>query len=196
MPEIHPKRIAGRWREGYALDLHTTASIYLGDDPYGKPVFDTTRSPMGELLYRMKYRSDKSVVDDIVQAAAEFIRGWNPPIDIIVPVPPSRVRPAQPVWSVAKRLSQVLTLPLRDQAITKRKISAEIKNIYEYDKRVQLLTGAYSIDEAAVRDLSILLFDDLYRSGATLNVLAGDLYDKGGASDVYALTITRTRRAS
>jgi len=38
------------------------------------------------------------------------------------------------------------------------------------------------------------LFDDLYRSGATLNAITQALKDKGKAKEVYALTLTMTRR--
>lgn len=41
--------------------------------------------------------------------------------------------------------------------------------------------------------MKILLFDDLYRSGATMNAITEVLYDEGYADDIYALTITRTR---
>lgn len=39
----------------------------------------------------------------------------------------------------------------------------------------------------------MLLFDDLYRSGATMNEITALPYDQGKAAEVYALTITRTR---
>jgi len=45
MISFHPVRIPGRWREGYALDLHTVQSTFLGDDAYGHARFDTERSP-------------------------------------------------------------------------------------------------------------------------------------------------------
>ena len=28
--EINPKRIVGNWKSGYALDIHTISSTYLG----------------------------------------------------------------------------------------------------------------------------------------------------------------------
>lgn len=39
----------------------------------------------------------------------------------------------------------------------------------------------------------ILLFDDVFRSGATMNSITAALYDQGGAAEVCALTLTRTR---
>jgi competence protein ComFC len=85
MAGSHPSRIPGRWREGFALDSHTVSSNYVGDDEYGHPMFDTKRSELGELLYRLKYSSDISVVDEIVDTAAEFLNSWRPDISLIVP---------------------------------------------------------------------------------------------------------------
>ncbi len=86
-----PMRIPGRWREGFALTYYTVSSTYLGDDAFGHPMFDTKRSEIGELVYRLKYRSDSCALDELVGAAAGFVRSWNPGATVIVPVPPSRL---------------------------------------------------------------------------------------------------------
>jgi hypothetical protein len=70
MVEINPKPITGNWTEGFALDFHTLSSEYIGDDEYGHPQFDTKRSDVGELLYRLKYGKDKSVLGDIIAIAS------------------------------------------------------------------------------------------------------------------------------
>lgn len=87
MVQINPKRISGNWKEGFALDFHSLSSEYIGDDEYGRPQFATTRSEIGELLYRLKYKEDKSVLGDIINTASEFIKSTNWPVDIIVPLP-------------------------------------------------------------------------------------------------------------
>jgi competence protein ComFC len=45
---------------------------------------------------------------------------------------------------------------------------------------------------SAVKGKCLLLFDDLFRSGATMNAITQSLYEHG-AADVFALTITQTR---
>jgi competence protein ComFC len=44
-----------------------------------------------------------------------------------------------------------------------------------------------------VRGRRVLLFDDLYRSGATLSAAAHALQDEGKVAEVRVLAVTRTR---
>ncbi len=197
MVNIKPLRLPGRWREGFALDYHTVGSTYLGDDEFGHPIFDTQRTELGELLYRLKYRSDNSVVDEIAITAATFITSWNTGIDIIIPVPPSRsVRPLQPVLTLAESLSRKLNIPNVIDAVVTVKDIPELKNVYDYDERLRLLQGVHVIQSSIVEGKRILLFDDLYRSGATMNTITAALYDHGLAAEVFTLAITRTRSKS
>jgi predicted amidophosphoribosyltransferase len=69
----------------------------------------------------------------------------------------------------------------------------ELKDVYEYDERFRLLSGLHQVDRASVSGRKGLMFDDLFRSGAAMNAITAALYDQGRASDVYALTLTRTR---
>ena len=42
MASIDPQKLSGEWNSGYALDLHTIKSEFLGYNSYGHPEFDTT----------------------------------------------------------------------------------------------------------------------------------------------------------
>ena len=86
--KFQPRKIQGRWRDGYALDLHTLSSTPIGYNEYGHMQFDTKRSELGELLYRLKYGADKAAIAEIVDALCEFTASWNPGAEMIVPVPP------------------------------------------------------------------------------------------------------------
>lgn len=195
MVNINPMRIPGRWRQGYVLDYHTLSSEFLGYDEFGHCVFDTKRSDIGELLYRLKYRSDKTVLDAIVDATLKFIELWKPNISVIVPVPASKNRAFQPVMEISKTLSNRLNIPCCADCIVKSQATPELKNVYNYNERIRLLETAFTINKP-LKGASVLLFDDLYRSGATLNAITEVLYDKGQASHVYALALTKTRSTS
>lgn len=198
MAITHPIAIRGAWLDGYTLDYHTVSSTYVGDNEFGHPVFDTQRTPLGELLFRLKSRSDQSVVDEIVDAVESFIElTWKPRITVIVPVSPSNTaRKAQPVFLLADALGKRLKLRVHYDAVTKIRKTPQLKNVYDYAERAKVLDGAFKADSAVIRGQSILLFDDLYRSGATMNAVAKVLTAEGQAAAVHALALTRTRRRS
>lgn len=123
----------------------------------------------------------------------DFVREWDPGVDVIVPAPPSRDRPVQPLYQIADRVGQLFGCPVDRTSLRKTRITPEMKNV-DYDpKRFELLRGAHSIEGDALRRRRVLLLDDLYRSGATLNAVASLLKEEGGVSAVFALALTRTR---
>lgn len=109
---INPTVIVGKWEKGYALDVHTISSKPAGHDAQGKPKFDTSRSPMGELVNRLKYRGDRSAAAEIIDAAVLFLSPRRANVDVIVPVPPSNERDFQPVYVVADGIGAALRIPV------------------------------------------------------------------------------------
>jgi|SRR5208282_1369082 len=193
MVDIKPIRIPGRWRNGFALDVQTKSSVFLGDDEYGHPQFDNKRSEIGELLYKLKYRRDKGVIPQIVEAAATFVESYLPKVDLIIPAPPSSARPEQPVMLIARAIGARIKIPVSEDCVRKLRETPQLKNVFDFDERSRLLDGVFEADLDLAKGKVVLLFDDLFRSGATLNVVTNLLYDQGGAKDVFALTLTRTR---
>jgi predicted amidophosphoribosyltransferase len=190
--KINPMKLSARpWIEGYVLDYHTVSSTPTGD-PYYR--FDTKRTELGELLFRLKYRAGGSeVVRDIVDTAEGFIGGWKPPIDCVVPAPPSLTRKTQPTVEVVRELAARLHLPVFVDAVVKVKTTPQMKNIDDWSERQRLLAEAVQPGSDDVKGKSILLFDDLIESGSTLRRTAEVLLEGGAAQAVYALVLTRTK---
>ncbi len=147
--EIHPRRIKGLWKEGWVLDYHSEHSEFVGHDAYGHPKYETTRTPVGELLYRLKYRGNQEVVGELVQVAAGFVKKWSPPLEAVVPVPPSKQRVRQPVLQLAQGLSAALGLSLRDVVI-RRSSPKQLKDVHDFDERTRLLENAHEVDDTSV----------------------------------------------
>ncbi len=192
MANFTPRTIIGEWRKGFALDLQTLSSEFIGYDEFGHPRFDTKRSGIGDLLYQLKYKSNMDAVQEIVKAVEKFMKAWNPTVDILVPVPPSTHRAVQPVLVLAKAIGERLRIPLAD-CVTRTRDIPQLKNVSDLDERLKLLEGLHTVNKSATRGKSVLLFDDLYRSGATMNAITTELYEAGKTTDVFALAITRTR---
>lgn len=189
--EINPRRLRGPWNDGYALDVHTRSSTFLGYDQFGHARFATMRSPVGELLYQLKYRHDQAAVGPLVDAIQGFLgKTWKPPIDAIVPVPPSLARKDQPVMLVGSALAERLKIPLCTECLAKVKQTPQLKDIVEYDKRTEALKDAFTVSFDDTKGKHLLLFDDLHGSGATVRAIVELLRGAGQAKTVYLLTLT------
>lgn len=103
----NPIQVAGAWRLGWALDLHTTSSVLIGYDANGREQFDTKRSPLGELVYQLKYKGQSQAADQIATAMAGFFADKSTllaQIGLVVPMPASTHRAVQPVTTIASKL--------------------------------------------------------------------------------------------
>jgi len=192
MVNYHPRKLTGSWTAGYVLDLHTISSVLIGYDEYGQAQFDTTYSEVGSLLNRLKYRHDKSALPRLVETAVSFLRLWDIDFSVVVPVPSTRIyRTFQPVVILATEIASTFAVPILNTALRKTKQTPELKNIYDAEQRHRLLSGALQAAER-LRRQKILLVDDLYRSGATMNA-AAQVVLAAAASEVYAFALTQTR---
>ena len=192
MVDINPTVISGKWERGYALDVHTTSSKLVGRDAQGKPMFDTTRSPMGELVNRLKYRSDRSAAAEIIDAAVLFLSPRRANVDVIVPVPPSNERSFQPVYVVAEGIGAALRIPVI-YCVSTTRAPKQLKGIDTPELRAQAVACLYAVVAAHVAGKRVLLFDDVFRSGTTMNAITSVLLDDAKVAKVYALTMTYTR---
>lgn len=191
MVAIHPTAIKGRWHTGIALDYHTMSSRPIGSDDAGHMQFETVRPEIAELLYRLKYKGEQAAAQGIITAAVTFLQPHRSKLDRLVPVPPSTQRIVQPVMILARGIGAALDLPIAD-CVTTTQPRRDLKSITDPETRQQLVAGRYAIDCTNIAGKKILLFDDLFRSGTTMNAIT-DLLLQCGATTVRALTITRTR---
>ena len=193
MVSVSPKPLPGKWTAGYALDLHTLSSDFLGHDEWGNARFDSKRSEMGELLYRLKYHSDKTVIRIITETVVDFVRAQAWEVDLVIPVPPSRPRAFQPVLVLAEAIAGDLSVAFCGDCVVKVRDTPELKGVFDFSKRQTLLRDAYAVSKKALSGKRVLLFDDLYRSGATINAISTALAQDGDIIALYVVTLTMTR---
>jgi competence protein ComFC len=169
--EVNPVRISGSWDDGYCLDRHTISSTMIGYYEFGHPEFDTQRSALGELIYRLKYKEDVGTIPSIVETAAHFTREWRVSLDLIIPMPPSKQRLMQPVFEIVSALASSLEIPVDTKSVSKNK-----QHVTNEGYRRLLRTGGcvreYVKVEGDLNGKRVLLVDDLFQSGASMNVVA------------------------
>lgn len=194
MVKIDPRKITGPWVEGFTLDRHVESSIPVGTTPGGYTAFDTKRTDLGELVYQLKYGMKKGVLEEIIAAAEEFVRGrWQLNFDCVVPAPPSVTRRTQPVVEIARGLADRLGIVTCENAVAKVKSTSQMKNVKDWAERKKLLEEAIQKGSGDVEGKRILLVDDLMESGSTLRRVADVLLNEAGAASIHALVLTRTK---
>jgi len=181
----------GNWKAGWAIELHTIGSI-----PLGGGVFDTTYTETGESLNKLKYHNDFSQISILAQKAVEFLktRLVTPYLNVILPVPPSNIdRARQPVYEIAIEIGKSLNIFVDFDYLYKKKKTEQLKDITDPIEREEILKNSFGVKDLRYKDSKVLLFDDLYRSGATLREITKVLYENGRVQNVYVLTLTKTR---
>jgi predicted amidophosphoribosyltransferase len=186
-------QIDGNWKAGYAIDLHTINSVYLGDNLDGQPQFENDRSEMGELINRLKYHSDETAIPKIIELINKNLKNIKA-VDFIIPVPPSNLNRAfQPVYKIVEELSKSSSVLLLKDVIYKTNVE-ELKSITNPAKREALLRDSLRLNpKIDIENRVILLIDDVYRSGATVRAVTDLLYNQAKVKSVYVLTMTKTR---
>ncbi|HFC3724651.1 TPA: ComF family protein, partial [Neisseria gonorrhoeae] len=180
----------GNWTKGFALDHHMQKSILLGYDELGHPHFDSKRSVIGEWVYQLKYRNQTQNVSLLVDYILQKFSGLES-INLIVPAPFTTERINQPVQLIAKELSDRLNIPY-SPILRKSSSHTPLKNIEEKSEKLEILNNSITIDNIDLSNKNILVIDDLFDSGATLEISTEKLFSKNARS-VIVLAMTKTR---
>jgi competence protein ComFC len=185
-------KIEGPWDAGVVIDKHTLSSEFLGNNEYGRPMFDTKRTEIGELVYQLKYQSNQAVLPHIVQLVKESIKSIEL-FDAIVPIPPSNQnRALQPVYLISEAIGKQFNVPVV-HALNKNSLE-EMKGVLDKTERIDKLRETVAIQsEYDFNGKAILIIDDLFDSGSTLSVAAELVKDIGKARYVGVLAMTKTK---
>ena len=190
--EIHPIPLTGNWDIGYALDQHVIKSIPLGEDAFGYQRFETTRSEIGELLYRFKYDHQRECLDEIVSTLIAFMQDHPEISNIksIIPAPPTRLRDYQPTFKIGEALGKKLGVYCCTDVLEKESNVAS-KELSPDEK--------YKLNDSIVKKRmaqykhNVLLIDDLFQTGATIRQCVEALREDPNIDKIFVITITKTK---
>lgn len=186
-------------------------SHLCGDCMRARPHFRQARAAgvysgaLMALVHQVKYRACLALVDPLARLLQEaFQRHWHPAdIDLVLPIPlhGGRLRKrgfnqAQllvDAWARADRSGGPcgMRFPKVRHILRRRRATRPQTGLGKAERR-RNMRGAFSVvDERAVAERRILLVDDVYTTGATVNEAARVL-KRYGAQAVDVLTVART----
>jgi Predicted amidophosphoribosyltransferases len=173
---------------------------YCYDCENKEKAFDEGRSlwlhkgVVAQSLYRFKYckriGNGKFYAQELVKQYAQQMKRWE--IMEIIPVPVHKKRLAKRGFNqsevVAKYMSEYLQIPMNATAV-ERSMHTKPQKQVGGKRRRQNLKGAFRMNKGAKVAKNILLIDDIYTTGSTLEELARTLR-RAGARKVCFLTIS------
>lgn len=144
-------------------------------------------------IYRFKYRNKREYADvyaaEIARECGIVINMWEP--DVIIPVPIHKERYRQRGYNqaglIACSLSKKLHIPVDENYIIRVKKTTPMKELNNIE-RVKNLQNAFQIYYNGIRYNKVLIVDDIYTTGATIDACAKCLKEYG-TDNVYAITL-------
>ena len=172
---------------------------YCMDCAAGKHIFSQGRAPfvydgvMRRSVSRFKYGGRKEYADfyaeEIMRRCWKEVAFWKAEVIVPIPLHPSRRRKRgfNQAELVAERLSRQTGIPM-DAGLLKRVKKTRAQKELSREERASNLKGAFAAREEEFPFRRILLVDDIYTTGSTMDEAARILRE-AGARSVYFLCI-------
>ncbi len=147
-------------------------------------------------IFELKYSKNLSVLKGFEKIINQRLKDLDfSKIDLIIPVPmyikKERKRGFNQAKLFAKLVSNLTKINYNDKALIRHR-----KTTVQSDKTLSMryanLENCFSVtDKNSIKNKTILLIDDIYTSGSTINMCAKTLIENG-ANEVFSLSISIT----
>lgn len=151
------------------------------------------RSPVSESIYQFKFHNRRIYAKYYALAMAQKFEKWiyKKHIQVLIPVPMDpgkrRKRGYNQAEVLAKELGKILHISVDTKLIKKKKTMAQ-KTLEKYE-RERNLKGSFKVGRKTDIPQCVLVIDDIYTTGNTINEVAKTL-KKAGVEMVFFLTIS------
>lgn len=140
-------------------------------------------------MYRFKYSNRREYAvfygDMLVKLKGHIIMSWKP--DVIIPVPLYAARYRKRGYNqaalVAEEIGKILKIPVEEKLLTRTVNTAPQKELNDKE-RTKNTKNAFQVTHNIVKYRRVLLVDDIYTTGATLDACS-DALTNAGAAQVY-----------
>lgn len=180
--------------------LSTSEAEYCPDCGRKKHLYTRGRaafeydSSMRESISRFKYKNRREYGDFYVQELLKIcgcaISSWN--VDVLIPIPlhksRRRARGFNQAELIARGLGRRLHIPVAADYLLRTKKTKPQKELNDQERKSNL-KNAFHIEKDNLEFKKILLIDDIYTTGSTIDAAVAVLLEHG-AEKVYFLSIS------
>lgn len=149
--------------------------------------------PVKKSMYQFKYSNKRCFAKNYARYAVTKYGKWiaSKNIEAIVAVPmykrKMKRRGYNQAEAFAKELSRLIGIPVADDIIRREKETVAMKQLKGVKRKKNLL-NAFKVTENIVQFRKVLVVDDIYTTGTTIDEVARAL-KSGGITEVYGLCI-------
>lgn len=192
-------KIVGKTCERCGMPIYSDAN-FCESCKVSNHVFSKAYAPfeysgqIKNLIHKLKYEQKKYVAKCLGELLFDYFEKLDLNIDAVVPVPLYITREHERGFNQAyeichKFLSSGFNV-LNNCVVKIKNTSAQVD--LDFSGRKENVAGAFKvINKSAIKGKTVLLVDDVYTTGATLNEVSQVLL-KNGVSKVYCLTVAHT----
>lgn len=144
-------------------------------------------------VQRMKFQNHREYLDfyaeELTMRGAGYLRSWKP--ETILPVPVNRRKRRERGFDqsvlLARKVSRLTGIPVEERALVRSRYTLPQKELDARERR-QNLKGAFTLRDASGLREPILLVDDIYTTGATMDAVCREL-KRNGFTRIYFLVL-------
>lgn len=185
LSDINPIHLWGNFDSGFALGEYSL-----------KRSVERKKTKVGELLHKFKYEQDRHAGEILADLASDFINSHTllKSSDLILTVPPSfKSRSFDPVPFLTERIEERTQIRWEKDALRRTRITKLQKEIRQKEvKRLNVLNTFKLEKPLKLEGKKILLIDDIFDSGATLNEIS-TLLIQAKADKINVFVLARTQ---
>ncbi len=150
---------------------------------------ETMRSTMSYLKYRGRKEYGEALGELLAEYTADLAALWRPSVIVPVPLHPKKMntRTYNQAAEIARPLARAFGIPMAETMLRRSSETLAMKNL-DAVERFRNLEGAFEPGPGFVPARSVLLVDDIYTTGATMDAASLTLRE-AGIREIYFLTV-------
>lgn len=145
-------------------------------------------------IYRFKYQNKREYADfyveEIVRIYKDKIKEWKP--DLLIPIPLHKTKERQRGFNqtevIAKKIGEKLEIPISSKVLVRQKNTLPQKELTSKERQNNV-KRAFKIIDNKVKLQVVMLIDDIYTTGSTIDAVSKVLLE-AGAIKVYYISVS------